>query len=94
MGGGWVREGGGKKTWVPDGVFPPPSCICVDSVSQALLLSVLWTITQGGKRSAGYCGPYSASYADGLILHRDDTFFAGLEIVLTVKNISIDRYHS
>ena len=28
MGGGWVREGGGKETWVPDGAFPPPSCIC------------------------------------------------------------------
>jgi hypothetical protein len=28
MGGGWVREGGGKKTLGgPDGVFPPPSCI-------------------------------------------------------------------
>ncbi len=28
MGGGRVREGGGKETWVPDGAFPPPSCIC------------------------------------------------------------------
>jgi hypothetical protein len=45
MGGGWVREGGGKRTWVPMVPAGLPSAFAmVGAVLTVKLISTLWKL--------------------------------------------------